>query len=86
MVEFNGQEEHVYDPFTNRITLNWHTAELSITNLGFDDNGDYVLEAYMDSTLHQSEFNLEVIGKLVQANATSYIQLLTLPGQLAHLV
>lgn len=62
VVEFNGQEQEVYRPYENRITLDWVSAELDVTNLRFEDSGEYELDAYIKKVLHRSQFLLEVIG------------------------
>lgn len=64
VVEFNGNEEHVYNPYKDRITLDWVTAELDIANLRFEDSGEYELEVDINKGLHRSVHELEVIGKL----------------------
>ncbi len=64
MVEFGGQDQQEYDPFKGRITLNQQTARLTISNLKFEDSGDFELEAYINNALHTSHFKLKVIGKL----------------------
>lgn len=63
VVEFNGQEQQVYNPYENRITLDWHSAELDITDIRFEDSGEYELEVFMEKQLHQLNYKLEVIGK-----------------------
>ncbi len=65
LVEFDGQEQQEYDPFKGRITLDWQTAELTITDLKFEDSGDFELEAYINRALHTSQFKIKVIGKLL---------------------
>lgn len=63
VIEFDGKEEHEYSPYENRITLNWFSAELDITNLRYEDSGEYVLEAYVNKVLRSLTIQLEVIGK-----------------------
>ncbi len=62
VVEFDGKEEQVYSPYEGRITLDWHSAELDITNLRYEDSGEYVLEAYVKKVLQRLDHQLEVIG------------------------
>ncbi|XP_041662313.1 serine/arginine repetitive matrix protein 2-like [Cheilinus undulatus] len=64
IVEFDGSEEQVYDPYRNRITLNWITAELEITDLRYEDSGDYELEVDINNKVYSSESKLEVIDKV----------------------
>ncbi|XP_070770943.1 protein starmaker-like [Enoplosus armatus] len=66
VVEFDGKEQQVYSPYENRITLDWHSAELIIDDLRFEDSGDYELEVEINKLLHQSHFPLEVIDKVVK--------------------
>ena len=65
MVEFDGSEEQVYGTFKNRVTLDWHSAQLNITNLQFEDSGEYVLEIILNKKLFVARFILEVIGKFL---------------------
>ncbi|XP_032385462.1 uncharacterized protein LOC116697933 isoform X2 [Etheostoma spectabile] len=66
VVEFNGIEQLVYTPYENRITLYWVSAELSITELRFEDSGDYELETEVNKELHSSIYKLEVIDKVAK--------------------
>ncbi|XP_049905239.1 uncharacterized protein LOC126393272 isoform X1 [Epinephelus moara] len=66
VVEFNGNEEHVYNPYKDRITLDWVTAELNITNLRFEDSGEYELEVDINKGLHRSVHELEVIDEVAK--------------------
>ncbi|XP_078118153.1 uncharacterized protein LOC144525315 isoform X2 [Sander vitreus] len=66
VVEFNGNEQQVYTPYENRITLDWVSAELSITELRFEDSGDYELEIEVNKGLHRSIYELEVIDKVAK--------------------
>uniref|UniRef100_A0A3P9L5T2 Ig-like domain-containing protein n=1 Tax=Oryzias latipes TaxID=8090 RepID=A0A3P9L5T2_ORYLA len=61
MVEFDGQQQKPFNPFIDRITLNWHTAELTIANLKYEDSGDYVVEVFANKKLYPASFQLEVI-------------------------
>uniref|UniRef100_A0AAQ5XT66 Ig-like domain-containing protein n=1 Tax=Amphiprion ocellaris TaxID=80972 RepID=A0AAQ5XT66_AMPOC len=66
VVEFNGNEQHVYGTFDNRITLDWLSAELSISDLRYEDSGVYVLEAYTKKELKRASFTLEVIDRVAK--------------------
>ncbi|XP_028447113.1 uncharacterized protein DDB_G0290685 [Perca flavescens] len=66
VVEFNGNEQHVYNPYENRITLDWISAELSITELRFEDSGDYELEIEVNKEVYRSIYKLEVIDKVAK--------------------
>ncbi|KAM6955184.1 signaling lymphocytic activation molecule-like [Lycodopsis pacificus] len=70
VVEFDGQEEAVYSPYDNRITLGWQTAELNISDLRFEDSGDYELDADINKRLHRSLYTLEVIEKVAKPTIT----------------
>ncbi|KAL7385110.1 hypothetical protein ABVT39_015717 [Epinephelus coioides] len=66
VVEFNGNEEHVYNPYKDRITLDWVSAELDIANLRFEDSGEYELEVDINKGLHRSVHILEVIDEVAK--------------------
>nr|XP_033474286.1 uncharacterized protein LOC117251833 isoform X2 [Epinephelus lanceolatus] len=66
VVEFNGNEEHVYNPYKDRITLDWVSAELNITNLRFEDSGEYELEVDINKGLHRSVHKLKVIDEVAK--------------------
>ncbi|XP_039674964.1 uncharacterized protein LOC120570610 isoform X2 [Perca fluviatilis] len=66
VVEFNGNEQHVYTPYENRITLDWVSAELSITELRFEDSGDYELEIEVNKEVYRSIYKLQVIDKVAK--------------------
>lgn len=64
VVEFNGKEQKEFSPYENRITLDWVSAELDISDLRFEDSGNYELEVHINKALHRSFHKLEVIGAL----------------------
>uniref|UniRef100_UPI001A982CFE signaling lymphocytic activation molecule-like n=1 Tax=Gasterosteus aculeatus aculeatus TaxID=481459 RepID=UPI001A982CFE len=64
VVEFEGQQQQVFRPYENRITLNWVTAELNIADLRLEDSGDYVLEVEINNVLNNSYYALEVMDKV----------------------
>ncbi|XP_053184232.1 CD48 antigen-like [Scomber japonicus] len=66
VVEFNGQEQQVYPPYENRLTLDWHTAELNINELTFEDSGSYELETVLKKDFKRSFYKLEVIDKVTK--------------------
>ncbi|XP_076603881.1 uncharacterized protein LOC143330967 isoform X2 [Chaetodon auriga] len=66
VVEFDGREELVYGQFESRITLDWHSAELTITDLSFEDSGNYDLEIFRDNKLHYFRYKLEVIENVAK--------------------
>ncbi|XP_029968648.1 uncharacterized protein LOC115403786 isoform X1 [Salarias fasciatus] len=72
VVEFNGHEQNEYKPFEDRITLYWHTAELEITNLRYEDSGDYELE--VNKELISFPFKLKVIGKVSKPSISCEIE------------
>lgn len=63
VVQFNGNEEEVFRTFKNRITLDWHSAELHLKDLRSEDSGLYELEVYLKRTSESYSFNLQVIGE-----------------------
>lgn len=63
VVEFAGSEESVYGSYDGRIILNWHTAQLQISDLGLEDSGTYEYEIMTGGKLLVSSYELEVIGK-----------------------
>ncbi|TWW80903.1 hypothetical protein D4764_01G0007180 [Takifugu flavidus] len=62
VIEFNGKEEDVYGPFKNRTTLDWHSAELHLTDLRSEDSGLYELELYMQKKSYFYYYTLQVIA------------------------
>lgn len=64
VVEFTGSEETVYPAYEGRVTLNWHTAELQISDLRYEDSGKYEYEVFIEGSLLQSSYDLEVIGRM----------------------
>uniref|UniRef100_H2RY71 Ig-like domain-containing protein n=1 Tax=Takifugu rubripes TaxID=31033 RepID=H2RY71_TAKRU len=63
VVEFNGKEEDVYDPFKHRTTLDWHSAELHLTDLRSEDSGLYELQLYTQEKSYFYYYTLQVIGE-----------------------
>ncbi|XP_056911213.1 nipped-B-like protein isoform X10 [Takifugu flavidus] len=70
VVEFNGKEEDVYDPFKNRTTLDWHSAELHLTDLRSEDSGLYELELYTQEKSYFYSYTLQVIDKVAKPTIT----------------
>ncbi|KAK1902660.1 Lymphocyte function-associated antigen 3 [Dissostichus eleginoides] len=66
VVEFNGREEQFYKPFENRITLDWISADIQITDLRFEDSGEYELELELNKKLQRFFYQLEVIDKIAK--------------------
>ncbi|XP_056245278.1 fibrous sheath CABYR-binding protein-like isoform X2 [Seriola aureovittata] len=64
VVEFDGKEEEVYSQFQNRVTLDWVSAELNLTDVRYDDSGEYELEIFINKALKKIHYKLEVIGKV----------------------
>lgn len=63
VVEFTGTEETLYGSYEGRVTLDWHTSQLEISDLRFEDSGKYQSEIFLEGTLFRSSYDLEVIGK-----------------------
>ncbi|XP_053296700.1 protein starmaker [Pleuronectes platessa] len=70
VVEFNGKEEHVYNRYQSRVTLDWVSAELNITDLRHEDSGEYELEIYVNKGMHRFAYNLEVIDKVTKPSVS----------------
>lgn len=68
VVEFNGNEETVYNPFEKRITLDWHAAVLEIKQLRHYDSGEYELDVLTNKGLNRFYFELEVIDRVAKPN------------------
>ncbi|XP_051259844.1 dentin matrix acidic phosphoprotein 1 isoform X4 [Dicentrarchus labrax] len=67
VVEFDGIEQQEYSTYKDRVILDWHAAVLNISDLRFDDSGDYELEAFKPGgNLESSRFNLMVIDKVAK--------------------
>uniref|UniRef100_A0A671WBE5 Ig-like domain-containing protein n=1 Tax=Sparus aurata TaxID=8175 RepID=A0A671WBE5_SPAAU len=66
VVEFNGQEQETYGQYENRISLDWHTAELEIADLRIEDSGEYELEVYMNNKWSTSLHKLEVVDRVAK--------------------
>ncbi|XP_040912613.1 lymphocyte function-associated antigen 3 isoform X1 [Toxotes jaculatrix] len=64
VVEFNGKEETVYGFYQGRVTLDWINAELNMTDLRYEDSGEYELETYKNKELRTRYYKLEVIDKV----------------------
>ncbi|XP_042281288.1 lymphocyte function-associated antigen 3 [Thunnus maccoyii] len=65
-VEYDGMEQMVFGNYENRVTLDWSTAELTITHLTYEDSGDYELEITKGRIVHRSNHKLEVMDKVAK--------------------
>lgn len=64
VVEFDGKQQQVYSLYENRVTLDWVSAELNISDLRYEDSGQYEVETYTNTEgFSRSYYVLEVIGK-----------------------
>ncbi|KAF7654149.1 hypothetical protein LDENG_00073510 [Lucifuga dentata] len=68
VVQFDGSEQKEYKSYKNRITLDWHSAELTIKDLQHDDSGEYELEAVINRKLHNSNHKVIVIDEVEKPN------------------
>ncbi|KAM3607251.1 uncharacterized protein V6R79_004192 [Siganus canaliculatus] len=66
VVEFNGREESVYDPYKTRVTLDWSSAELDISDLRFEDSGKYELEVFVNENLKKSYYDIEILDRVAK--------------------
>ncbi|XP_029967630.1 uncharacterized protein DDB_G0284459-like [Salarias fasciatus] len=74
VVEFNRNEQLEYPPFKDRITLDWHTAALEITDLRYEDSGDYELGVFVKKEFTSFPFKLKVIGKVSKPSISCEIE------------
>ena len=65
VVEFNGREEQVFSHYQSRVTLDWVSAELDITDLRHEDSGNYELETFVNKQMHRFHYKLLVIGRFL---------------------
>eukprot|EP00066_Takifugu_rubripes_P029603 XP_011618869.1 PREDICTED: CD48 antigen-like isoform X2 [Takifugu rubripes] len=69
VVGSNGKED-VYGPFKHRTTLDWHSAELHLTDLRSEDSGLYELELYTQEKSYFYNYTLQVIDKVAKPTIT----------------
>lgn len=74
VVQFNGREEHVYGQHQHRVTLDWVTAELNITDVRYEDSGDYQLDIVRNNAVFHFLYSLEVIGKVSKPTITCSVR------------
>ncbi|XP_013874154.1 protein piccolo isoform X2 [Austrofundulus limnaeus] len=68
LVEFNGHTEEVFGSFKDRISMDWHSADLNISTARYEDSGLYELETNTKTVLQRAQYNLEVIDKVPKPN------------------
>ncbi|KAM3608099.1 uncharacterized protein V6R79_019098 [Siganus canaliculatus] len=66
VVEFNGREEYVYDPYKTRVSLDWSSAELNISELRLEDSGKYELEVFVNQKLEKSDYDVEIVDRVAK--------------------
>ncbi|KAJ0005601.1 hypothetical protein NQD34_015495 [Periophthalmus magnuspinnatus] len=64
VIMFDGAEEQVFDPYNSRVTLAWDTAQLTITDVTYEDSGEYELEAIISERLYRSQRMLKVLDEV----------------------
>ncbi|XP_076025978.1 uncharacterized protein LOC143015783 isoform X11 [Genypterus blacodes] len=64
VIEFDGREEKVYSTYKNRITLDWHSAEIIIKDLQHNDTGEYELEAIINKKLVHAQHKVVVLDEV----------------------
>ncbi|KAM9710306.1 uncharacterized protein ACNS7B_024258 isoform 6-T6 [Menidia menidia] len=64
VVEFDGSQQQPYGSYGNRVTLNWHSADLRIEHLTFEDSGLYELEVFRNKELSRTSYKIEVIDRV----------------------
>ncbi|XP_037542096.1 CD48 antigen-like [Nematolebias whitei] len=66
VIEFNGNKEDVYGSYKGRVTLDWISADLNISDVRFEDSGAYELELFINQKMHYINYNLQVIDKVTR--------------------
>uniref|UniRef100_A0A3Q1JTZ7 Ig-like domain-containing protein n=1 Tax=Anabas testudineus TaxID=64144 RepID=A0A3Q1JTZ7_ANATE len=66
VIEFDGKQDHVYGLFKNRVTLDRVSAELNISDLRYEDSGEYTAETYTIKAFDRKTYKLEVIDKVAK--------------------
>lgn len=73
IVEFNGIKEKVFGSFEGRIHLNVLTAQLQISDLRFEDTGNYEYEVYASRNFFRKSYELKVIGRKSTSLFSSFL-------------
>ncbi|XP_026231624.1 uncharacterized protein LOC113172810 [Anabas testudineus] len=66
VIEFDGKQDHVYGLFKNRVTLDRVSAELNISDLRYEDSGEYAVETFTNKAFDRKTYKLEVIDKVAK--------------------
>ncbi|XP_015255960.1 PREDICTED: signaling lymphocytic activation molecule [Cyprinodon variegatus] len=81
VVEFDGSEQKAFGSYEHRVTLDWHSADLTISNLRYEDSGLYELETYINNKLDRKQYQLEVIDKVAKPEISCKIINATSPDK-----
>lgn len=73
VITFDSAQESVYGDYKDRVTLAWDTAELAISDVRYDDSGEYELDALIRDRLHRTQFMLKVLDKVSKPVITCQI-------------
>ncbi|XP_026231745.1 lymphocyte function-associated antigen 3-like isoform X2 [Anabas testudineus] len=66
VIEFDGKQEQVYGLFKNRVTLDRVSAELNISDLRYEDSGEYEVGTNTNNVFDRKTYKLEVIDKVAK--------------------
>ncbi|XP_055017491.1 signaling lymphocytic activation molecule-like [Boleophthalmus pectinirostris] len=64
VITFDGTDERVFEPYHGRVTLSRDTATLTISDIRYEDSGEYVLDAIIGVRLHRSQYMLKVLDEV----------------------
>ncbi|CAL9690168.1 unnamed protein product [Knipowitschia caucasica] len=64
VITFDSAEERVFAPYHDRVLLAWDTAQLTITDVRYEDSGEYELDANVKGRLYRSQYMLKVLDKV----------------------
>ncbi|XP_055009801.1 clumping factor A-like isoform X3 [Boleophthalmus pectinirostris] len=64
VIQFDGAEETLFEPYHGRITLAWSTAKLTISDVRYEDSGEYELDIFSGQKLYRSQYMLKVLDEV----------------------
>ncbi|XP_061735345.1 uncharacterized protein LOC133538076 [Nerophis ophidion] len=68
VVYFDGMLEIVFQPYENRVTLDWDSTMLTIQNATYEHSGNYYLEIKVNKERRYFQYKIEVIDKVSTPN------------------
>ncbi|PWA31437.1 hypothetical protein CCH79_00002696, partial [Gambusia affinis] len=66
VVHFDGSQEKLFGSYEGRVTLDWRSADLSISNLRYEDSGLYDLEIQINNKQMTKRYELIVIDRVTK--------------------